>query len=151
MDQPTIFTHGAGAFPLGATSYHVAGDTVCCEVAIGPSLHGVRLDPPDAHRFIVTVATANLHIRWLGRGLPRAGTLYQVESDPGGAGYRVCWWWHDQDGRLAGAEALAFLRSAGALRVCAACDRERIILPELETPICSSCGYYAQDAAHITL
>lgn len=151
MEQPVIFHHAAGAFPLGAASYHVAGDTVICEVAIGSSLHTVQLHHSDAERFARTVLDADLHIHWPGRGIPRAGTLYQIELDPNGAPRRVNWWWQDQDGRLTGVEALAFLRSTGALCVCAACDQERIIPPELDTPICNSCGYYAQDTTHITL
>lgn len=140
-----IFHHRAGAFPLEAASYLLDDDLVICEVVVGSSLHRVELDNPDAQRFAQAVLATDSHIRWRSGGLPRRGTLYEIETAKDGRVIQVCWWWHDQDGRLSGADALAFLRSAGSLQTCAICGQERIIYPELEIPICSACGFYAQD------
>lgn len=140
-----FFHHAAGAFPLDAASYVLDDDQVICEVVIGTCLHTVELSHTDAQRFAGAVFAADSHIRWPSGGLPRHGTLYSVETAADGSVLRVSWWWHTHDGLLSGADALAFLRSAGSLRPCAGCSQERMIYPELETPICAACGFYSQD------
>lgn len=146
-----IFHYCAGAFALDMASYLLDDDLVICEVVAGINLHQVKLDNRDAQRFAQAVLAAGSHIRWQSGGLPRRGTLYEIETATDGRVTRVCWWWHNQDGRLSGADALAFLRSAGSLQTCVSCGQERIIYPDLETPICGACGFYAQDGPGTSL
>jgi hypothetical protein len=139
-----IFHHRSGGFPLAAAAYLLDGETLLIEVAIGGEFLGCTLEGADVQRFARAVADARLHYHWPGRALPRQGTLYDIEVDEAGDPLRVAWWWAGQDGIIAGADARAFLRSAGVLKRCAGCAKERLIAPELS--ICSHCGYHTADS-----
>lgn len=139
-----IFHHASGGFPLAAAAYHLDGEKVRVEVAIGDELLGCTLEGPDVQRFARAVADAKLHYHWPGRALPRHGTLYEIEVDQEGRPRRVSWRWAGQDGLIAGANALAFLRSTGVLQRCSACGEERLIAPELS--VCGRCGYLTADS-----
>lgn len=138
-----IFHHRGGGFPLAAAAYQLDGETVRVEVAQGDTLHSCTLEGGEVQRFARAVADAQQHYHWPGRALPQPGTFYEIEADQEGCPRRVSWWWAGQDGILAGADALAFLRSAGVLKRCAGCGEERLIAPELH--VCDHCGYLAAD------
>jgi hypothetical protein len=138
-----IFHHRGGGFALASAAYSLDERGVAVEVAVGDAIHSVRLAGSDVQRFAHTIAISGVHYHWPGRAIPQQSTLYEVEVDTGGRPQRVTWWWAGQDGKLSGADARAFLRSAGVLKTCQSCAEERLMAPELR--ICDRCGFYAEE------